>query len=262
MGAGRLTMTYAGTKVPSGKVITVKKYKRTYKRQNLTAQLNKMGINPPEKKRIQGTLSGDNPLGQCIGNAPGNLAYDITPQCTQGSAVNTRISNKISLTGMFFSIQLRQQAAATQPVRVDLYIIRLLGDNTQTAIDFSRTMVQRNDFVTGADIWDVYSQKNIDYSRNYQIIRKKKIYIKPDQLTGQQMPTVLTFGHKFKTPHVIRYSGASASDFESGRILMCAYSSSGNSSDVTASSLVGIPSIAVSTGQLLSYSIKYFFTDI
>jgi len=61
--------------------------------------------------------------------------------------------------------------------------------------------------------------------------------------------------------HLIN-SGASPSDFESGRLLMCAYTSSGNASDITPSSLVGVPSIGVSTGQLLSYSIKYFFTDI
>jgi len=261
MGAGLMELTYKGKPRTTSKPIIIKKYKKVYKKKSLTSQLNKLGITKPEKKRIQGTLSGDNAMGQSFGDVSGYLSYDITPQCTQGSNINNRIGNKISLTGIYFSVQLRQMINATGPVRVDLYIIKLYGDNDVSAVDLTRLIFTKNDFISGGDVWDIYSQKNIDYAKNYQIIRRKRMYIKPDQFTGQQMPTQLTFGHKFKEPHVVRYSGTSASGFDSGRLIMMAFSSNGNASAVTASSLVGTPTIGVSTGQLLSYSIRYFFTD-
>jgi len=216
-----------------------------------------------EKKRINTVYSvTDFAIGQVNAGANGFYSDDITPQMITGVSASQRIGNEINICSLHMTLQLRQMSAGTAPVKLIFYMIQAKGFYQATSTTLVGTLFNSNNYIgTGSQIYDTGSDMNVDQIKNFRIIKKFIVNMQPDGFTGQQMPVAKTFGMKFKTPLNIRWYSANQADFSSGRIFLIGFSSNGNASTTTASTLANVPVTAINTGQFINYNIKWYYTD-
>lgn len=245
-------------------VIKVKQTKkRTKNNININAAIQNFMNKKLEKKRTDITYATvDYAFGQVNGNVNGYHAEEITPSPSVGSQLNQRNGNQISITGMYMSLQLRQMSACQSPVTIVFYIMRFKGDYSSTAAQTVGNCFNANEYVGGGGIiYDTQSSFNTDFFGAFKILKKVKCYLKPDQITGQQMPLSKNVALKFKKPLNVRYFGSSGTTASQGKIFLIGFANNGNRSTGTASLLTNIPIGAINTGIFLNYNIKYYYTD-
>lgn len=244
--------------------------KKTYKKKTTTKpmanivkrEIAKVMNRTLEKKNFTITYSAtDQVMGQVAGNSNGFYSADVTPTPALGSSSGGRIGNDINVTGMYMTVQLRQMSAATAPVKITWYIMRMKGDYSSTSGQVVANSFNTNDYIGGgAIIYDTQSSLNSDFFGTYTILKKFNCYIKPDQFTGQQMPCVKNIALKFRKPLNVRFY-SNGTGVCLGKIFLVALASNGNCSTVTASTITNLPVSAVNTGQFLNFSMKYYYTD-
>lgn len=238
---------------PKGK----KPYKRVYKKPVISY------APKVEKKRSNTTYANaDATMGQCAGNSTAQFSSNITPVIAQGAGVSERIGSSVSLVSMYMTLQLRQMPSCTAPVNLIFYIVRAKGYNDNTSSIVVTDLFNTNNYIgVGNQIYDTGSDMNIDQFKNYTILKKLYVNLKPDQFSGQQMPTTRQIGLKFKKPLELRYKGNSSTEVAQGNLFLLGFASNGNASTSVASTLANIPISAVNTGQYINYNIKYYYTD-
>lgn len=262
MAGGKLVMTYAGSK--KSKQVKFRKWRKVYGAKSVKKIVNSELNKRVEKKRINTVYNiTDFPIGQVMANSSGHYAEDVTPQMIGGTGPNQRIGNDIKIISFHMALQLRQMASATAPVKLTFYLIRAKGFYNGLASQLVTQLFNSNNYIgTGSTIYDAGSDMNVDQIKNFRILKKFNVYMKPDGFTGQQMPILRTVGMKFKTPLDLRWYSGNQADFSSGRIFLLGFVSNGNASTTTASTLANVPVTGTSTGQLINYNIKWYYTDM
>lgn len=243
----------------------VPKRKPVYRKRTSVAAVVKRLIHKEAEKKHDDIIlaSTDYNMGQCAGNADAYYAGDVTPFQTTGANANQHIGNEIAITSMNMQYQIRQMSAATTPAKVKFFLFRLKGTNTEPAAALVGNLFLDNQFIGGGNsVVDYNSVMNQDYMSNYQLLRQWTAYLKPDQFSGQQMPCIKRIGCKFKKPLKLQWFTNTASSISHGRIILVALPDSGNASTTTASTLTNAPVLAANTGQLLNFSIRWYYTDI
>lgn len=215
-----------------------------------------------EKKRVNLNYNPtDYTMGQVAGNAEGYFGSDISPIIAQGDGVDQRSGSLVNITSMYMTLQLRQMSAGQSPALIKFYIIRARGYNDSTASDVVTNLWNTNNFIgTGSQITDYLSDMKIDMLGNYQILKTFTVSLKPDNYTNQQMPVAKIIKLKWKKGLTYRLVSNSTA-VSQGRMFLFGFASNGNASASVASTLANVPITAVSTGQLINYNIKYYFTD-
>jgi len=199
-------------------------------------------------------------MGQCAGNGNGFYASFVTPIPSQGSGASNRIGSEINITSAYITVQMRQMSAAVAPTVVQFFLVRTKGDYLQTASDFVVSAISPNNFIgTGTQVIDTNSQWNPDYFGTYSIVKKWKMYIKPDSFSGQQMPAMRNIGLKFKKPLVQRFLTSATNS--NNKMILIALASTGNASTGVVSTLANVPVTAVNTGLFINFDIRWYFTD-
>lgn len=216
-----------------------------------------------EKKRINRVYAEiDYSMGQVSGNTDnGAFRLDISPIINQNDGVDGRTGSQVSITSLYMTLQLRQMSAMSSPCQIKFYMIRAKGYNDSTADDVLMDLFNTNNYIgAGNLIHDYLSDIKVDMIGNYQILKSWTVNMKGDQLSNQQIPIARVIKLKWKKPLNYRLVSNSTAVAQ-GRLFLFAFSSCGNASALTASTLANVPITAVSTGQLINFNIKYYYTD-
>lgn len=205
-------------------------------------------------------------VGQVDGNDSGHLIFDITPTPVEGAGFNERIGQKIAATGLVFDFQLQQMSAGTQgPSTVVIDIFQKVGDASLTIGNFIDDIYDGDVFIDQQNagtnsIYDVLSERNMDYFRTYRKIRSCKMVVQPDNISGQNILATKKLLVKFFKPHVVKYNSLGV--VTEGQLIMTVRCDSGNKSTTTASTLAGIAVAGTNTGFFFRYNIREFYTDL
>lgn len=228
-----------------------------------TAQLASM-INAEKKRYVM--AAGSNALGQTsLATGAGYYALDITPTPQQGTTSITRTGNSIKLCSSFYQFQFSQLAQCTSPVKVRIIIFKAKGQvysNVATAIS---NLLSLNPFVLNGGspaIVDYNSSYNPDFYGQFEIIKEKKLTVKPDQFSGQNTITDIKFGLKYNRGkgHHIRYTVDGNAIPSEGQIMMVMLCDNGNAT-TTASTLSNALNTGASTGLNMNQNIIHYFYD-
>lgn len=216
-----------------------------------------------EKKRVVLTSSSDIAVGQCIANANGWYAVDITPVPAQGSNNTQRNGSSIKLTGSNMLFSIKQQSATTTAIKCKFVVFHITGvGQPYTPATFIDGIYYLNTFVQSAGspaIVDYNSQLDIDQQRGYKILAQRTVYLPYDATTSVVAIKNFRMGLKYKNHHV-RFDGNN-NTVNNGQLILYIQPDVGNASPTTASTLTGIPVSAVNTGMTFNYNITHYFID-
>jgi len=229
----------------------LKKRKPSYLKALKVQDVEKKVFNARPEVSLFGQAEGTNtPQGGCFIN-------DITPQISQGVAVNERVGNMINISSINISHQIQTQKGCAQSFKYKLMIFYSeYADTTLTNLQVLQRIFQPNIF-TG--LFDYFSTRNSDYYREYKLVYAYKGYIKENQITSVLRQNTKQQSKRFG--HNIRFSGGSTTPTQ-GQYWMVLQADSGNC-DPSLQAL-GIPNLITVdplTGSDMQLGIKWYFTD-
>lgn len=214
----------------------------------------------PEKKRFQLNYT-DNNLGQCIGNTSGFGHYDITPIPAQGTTSVTRNGNSIRVSTSYIKYQFQAQSITNgTPIRYRLMVVKCLGTPITPSQNIVTQMYQNNSFITGGSIIDYNSDRREDTFKQFVVLRSKNIYLRANQHNGQTSIVTGSMGIKYKSHHV-KFTADGSTAYSDGQLAIIILADNGNASTVSASTLTGTSSTAVSTGAWVQMDVTSWFYD-
>lgn len=184
-----------------------------------------------------------------------------------GTTDTTRVGDEISITGIYSQFQFAQQANTTQKIKGKIYFFspRLGSSLASVAVG---NFLNPNSFLYGAsgnvnNIYDTMSSRNMDYIKDFKVLRVKNFTVSPDLAsTTQKMGTTVKCGIKFKNPWKIRWN--SAGSIVNGQIWMLVVFDSGNSGSTAVGAggnTTGIFKTDVQSGVDWSYYAKTYYID-
>lgn len=209
-----------------------------------------------EKKRI--TVANNNlGIGQVANNNSGHFLLDITPNPTQGSGFNQKTGSSIKLHATHFDFQFSGQTNTVSGIKIRIDIIKVIGQPFSTVSDILGKFVVPNSFLSGS-IYDINSNRDPDYFRNFRILKTKYVYLQPDQTTGDIVVKQCSLGLKYKNHHV--RNNDNDPTLSQGQILLMIRADRGNSGG-SVSTITGIPITQAATGATFAYEYTHYFYD-
>lgn len=194
------------------------------------------------------------------------LSNFITALPSNGNTDTTRIGDEYSITGMRNIFQFSHQANTSQTIRGRIMLIapRLGVSGSSVTID---KILQPNPvayYGNGAlfPIYDYTCSRNVDYLKDFKVIRTKKFVMPGDTASlSQKVVKTVDFNLKFKKkPWIVRYDSSGAISF--GQMWLLILVESGNtSSNVPSTNTVGIPVTDTVSGLNFQYYSKTYFID-
>jgi len=246
----------------AGRVVKKRYFKgKGYGRPNLSTMVRdialvKRSLNV-EKKNIQSAIAVNNNIGQCNVNADtGQQFYDITPAIVQGTGYNQMCGNSVKLVSMAFRGQLKQQSGTAHPMKVRMIIFTKIGTPaTAASIQAGNQLLDINPLST---VTDYNSERNINYFRDFKILKSQSLYLAPDPTTGEIM--IKDIKVIMKLNHHLKWNN-NTTTLTSGQLLVAFFSDSGNVSTTTASTLPNIPILKINSGATLQFYTKFYYVD-
>lgn len=186
---------------------------------------------------------------------------------SNGTSDTSRLGDEITLTGMYSQFQFTQQSNTTQKVKGKIYFFSPRLGSSLASVS-AGNLLNPNTFIYGAsgnvnNIYDTMSSRNMDYIKDFNIIRVKNFTVSPDLAsTTQKMGTTVKCGIKFKKPWTVRCNSAGAIVY--GQIWMMVVFDSGNSGSVApgaGANTTGIFKTDVQSGVDWSYYCKTYYID-
>lgn len=213
----------------------------------------------PEKKKFQQNVT-DASVGQCNINANGYYVLDITPTPAQGITSTTRNGNSIKVHSAYLKYQFQSQNLLTgNPIRFRMMVVKTLGQ-PRTMADAVTTMFDPNSFITGGSIIDYNSDRNEEAYKQFQIIRSKNLYLKPNGHNNQRLHFTGGMGIKFKSHHV-KFTTDAGSVVQDGQYFLLILADNGNINVSTGSTLVGTSESSAQSGCALQLDITQWYYD-
>lgn len=146
----------------------------------------------PEKKHVVYT-----PLGESGSQfaqsstlayiAPGGvLSVDMTPPLASGSLVTERIGNKVNPTGCMIDFVVSGDVNLVNKLQYKVHIVRLVDNTYNTPVDLlTRQLLEQNTFSPAGAAIDWHSRRDLEFMRQFQILKTVSGVLQPDQLVGQ-----------------------------------------------------------------------------
>lgn len=194
------------------------------------------------------------------------LSNFITALPSNSTTDTGRIGDEYSITGMRNIFQFSHQANTSQTIRGRMMLIapRLGVSGTSVTIDKLLVPNPVAYYGNGAlfSIYDYTSARNVDYLKDFQVIRSKKFVIPGDSASlSQKVVKTIDFNLKFKKkPWVVRYDTAGNISF--GQMWLLIVVESGNSgANVPSANTVGLPVTDTVSGLNFQYYSKTYFID-
>lgn len=249
--------------------VKTKKSKKKNNVKTLAAQVARINC---EKKEI-GIYNTDLTHGQIYtdGTAVVSSGHYLTAglsfSASNGTSDITRIGDEVTVTGMYNEFQFSQQSNATQKIRGKIYFFSPKIGSSNVSVTVS-TFLNPNGFIYSGsgnvnNVYDYMSSRNMDYFKDYKVLRVKRFTVSPDLAsTTQKMISTVKCGLKFKKPWKCRFN--SAGQLVYGQIYMLVVFDSGNAGSVAPSAgavLTGIAKTDTVSGVQWSYFSKTYFID-
>jgi hypothetical protein len=261
-----IRMAYRRFRKVAGKAVKYakKRYMRKGAGYNTGLRLNKLisdvkmikGALNTEKKSITTVELQNTNIGQCNGDLnTGQAVVDITPLINQGTAYNERTGNSVKLVSMAVKGQFKQQVNCRHPMRIRIVYFKLRGiPESAATIQGNNLLYDVNPITT---VTDMQSDRNINYFRQFEVMKTQYVYLPEDTTTGEKM--IRNFSFVCKMNHHLKYD-LNTNTITEGQLLMAFYADSGNV-NASVSSTLNVPITGVSTGATLQYHTKFFYVD-
>lgn len=222
-----------------------------------------MGMLNTEKKRLTQVNSQTQSVAQVNINNSGHWLIDITPNPAQGVGFDQKTGNSIKVVGSHFDFQFYGQANCSNGCKLKIQVVKVMGQPYSTISDVMGKFIVNNKFITGAGgtgIYDLNSDRDQDYFKNYRVILTKSVWIKNDDISGEVNMKRIKFGTKYGKGGLHVRNNDNNPDLSSGQIFMLITADRGNSS-ATASTLQKVPIVGATTGVWFDYENVHYFVD-
>lgn len=177
-----------------------------------------------EKKECE-SLNTSQLVGQWggVGTVSGHSIIQLNPAIPKGTGHAERVGNSVKVVGAHFKLQVRQQSAVVNPIKLKFIIFSHKTDTFTTARfnAYTAELMEPNSF--NNTTFDLYSSRNKDYFRDFIIHRTQTVYVKGDTSgtgTAQLNMISRSFGIKWRRGHYFKY-GPNTSNFELNGSLYC-----------------------------------------
>lgn len=213
-----------------------------------------------EKKRIEVTGEGI-PIGQVNGNNSGHYVADWTPLPSQGTGFNGRDGNSIKWHSSHYSFLFRRQPAAVGPCRIQIQLIKIIGEAYTSASNILGRFIEPDRWITGGTIYDTASDRKPEYFKQYRVLRTKNVYFRDAAYSGQSsaVQRIVNFGMVLKNHHVKWNNNSNT--LADGQVICLITMDTGNGNVTTASTLDDIQNTAINTGVTMSFNRLDYYYD-
>jgi len=209
----------------------------------------------PEVKWIENPASADL-VGQVDSGAGGGASgFFITNTCGAGVGVGDRVGLETKLIGINMRMQFQQQSAATGPMRLILDVFKF------TSRPGTIGTLVNNAYNTDnmSEVVDYNSTLNPNYKKEYMRIYSRKIYLRPDNFSGQLM--IADLKHLIKQNQILRYASTTSADAVNMGYAVVIRADVGNKG-ASASTNTNVAVTAANTGAQYRIFYKSYFTDV
>lgn len=206
-----------------------------------------------EKKTLESGLVPGTGIGQCFVNGDAQWTLDMTPRPPQGDGFDERVGRSIKLVSMSLQYQISQQSNTNHPMRIQFYIVRLMGVPQNAGVAYANFKKQNP--ITG--VRDSMALRDLNHFKDYRVIKTFSCYLPQDQASGNLV--VKTGRINLKLNHYVNFEGNTTS-LTDGQIMMFAFADSGNIGG-TNSSLPNVVIQAPNTGAIIQTYTKFWYTD-
>lgn len=206
-----------------------------------------------EKKTFTDGLVPQTSIGQCNVNADSVWTLDMTPTPPVGTGYSDRIGRQIKLVSMSLQYQVSQQVNAKSPIKIDMYICRIVGAPQGVQTLYNNFMLFNP--ITG--VRDAMSTRDLNYFKDYRVIKKITCYLSQDAATGNQV--IKTGRVNMKLNHYVNFD-EDTNTVTDGQLCMFAFASTGNKGGVN-STLPNVVNQDPGTGAVIQTYTKFWYTD-
>lgn len=217
------------------------------------------------EKKIYSIDSGEGnsyPLGQVNVNSSGHFIVGFTPNLIQGTQNNERVGSQVKFTSFHLDLQLWSQASAISGNKFVLEIWNIDGQYDGTLSNFMSDVYTPNVFTTGGiSVYDLTSNRNVDNFKNYKCVYRKRLYLPPEDQSGQVSMRTFQLGHRYgKQGHMVRWVSPNSPTVTSGYQVLVIRADQGNAGAST-TSIAGIPTQQPYTGAWVKYNMTHYYID-
>jgi len=216
-----------------------------------------------EKKTYADKLSSAITVGQVGGNTSGHQIIDVTPLPAQGTTSATRNGNSIKLTSAYYEFYFVKQSSATQRTSAIIEFWKVPGE-PYTATEISNgtaiaDLFTPNEYVTGANIYDMVSSRRQDTFRNFKKVYSRRISFPALDIAGVTQTKLVKIPLKYG--HHIKFASDGSQTVSAGQVLMTIRMENGNKSTSVVNTFGNIAVNGTNTGVSLNYSFLSYFVD-
>lgn len=209
-----------------------------------------------EKKRVTTGINNTS-VAQVNGNTSGLAIYDITPVMSEGVTYSTRNGSSIKWTSGYAQFQFIHQSATQSAIKGAIYVIKV-KNQVITGQTCTQTFLNPSPFISSTSIYDYNSTRNVDYFKDFQVLKRKNFTVKCDQLSGQTVQTVIKMPLKFG--HHVKFSG-DTNTVTDGQVFILILCDSGNNNGASTSTVGNVSVTAPNTGLNLCWSMTNYYID-
>lgn len=206
-----------------------------------------------EKKTFTDGLIVATPVGQCNVNANSAWTQDMTPRPPSGTGYSERVGRSIKLVSMSVQYQISQQVNCINPMNIEIYIVRIVGTPVTANVAYDNFKVVNP--ITG--VKDSMSTRDLNYFKDYRVLKKINVYLKQDQISGGQ--SIVTGRVNMKLNQYINFD-EDTTTVTDGQLCMFAYASTGNSG-ATNSTLPNVINQNYASGAVIQTYTKFWYED-
>lgn len=211
-----------------------------------------------EKKRLV-TNSTNNLVAQVSGAAgSGHYIVDVTPNPTQGNGFNQKSGSSIKWHSSHYDFQIIGQSANVAGIKLKLEWVKVVGLPYSSLNDIFGKYLLPNGFISGGSTYDINSNRDPDYFKNFKVIKRTYITLRPDVITGDVPVKQLSVGMKLKSHHV--RNNDNDPTLSMGQVFLLITADTGNWGSV-ASGLTGVSNSTALSGAVFSYIRTDYFYD-
>ena len=209
-----------------------------------------------EKKRLITNSAQTFSVGQVDAANSGHFLLDVTPNPVQGTGYNQKTGNSIKMTSAHYDFQFFGQTSNVSGMRIKMEWIQVIGQPFSAVTDILGKYIVTNTFLSGS-IYDINSNRNPDYFKNYRVVRRKYVKLEPDSISGEINFRQVSVGLKLSL-HI--RSSLNDPTLSNGQLLLLITADRGNKGSTT-SSITGIAEAAANTGANFNYTFTSYFVD-
>lgn len=210
-----------------------------------------------EKKRLVTSSQGQT-CAQVSVNTSGHFIVDVTPNPTQGNGYNQKSGSSIKWNSSHYDFQITGQGSCLSGITLKMQWVKVVGLPYATLADIFGKFISPNPFITGGTIYDINSNRDPDYFKNFVVIKTQYVTLRPDSVTGDIPVKQISTGLKLKNHHV--RNNDNDPTLSMGQIFLLITANTGNSG-ATNSTCVGMANNTALSGIGFQYIRTDYFYD-